>query len=255
MNALPLPEQRTVVLGGTGSVGEHMVRAHLRAGAEVVVPSRTEGRARSLREDAVVSSAGSALRLVVGDYTTFASARRSAEAITADFGSVDNVVATLGSWWSGAPMWDVSEDTWQRYFVDVATAYAAAARAWLPLLPSGGSLQFVLGASGVVPVPGASIISAAQSGLVMLRRVIAEEAGAQRRVFSIVLGNLNLRRRPGSRPDFVHADTAAEVSVRLAAGTLPSAELVMRTPEQGAAVLARVGGDTAGATPRGEARQ
>lgn len=240
---------RTVVLGGTGSVGEHFVRAHLAAGADVIVPSRTEARAQTLRDDPAVAQLGAGPKLLVGDYTSFAGAAQTAERIIAEHGPVDHVVATLGSWWSGSPLWEVSEDVWRRFFVDVTEAYTAAARAWLPRLSATGSLQLVLGSSGVVPVPGAAVISAAQAGLVMLRRVLAEEAGTQRRVFSLVLGNLNLRRREWTRPEFVNADDAAEISLGIATGTQPSGELILRRPEQAAAAL--TGLRTTGIAPTG----
>lgn len=231
---------RTVVLGGTGSVGEHFVRGYLAAGAEVIVPSRTGQKAATLRGNPAFAGLDREPIPRVGDYTSFAGARKTAEEIVAGHGGVDHVVATLGSWWSGEPLWGVDEEVWQRFFTDVASAYFASARAWLPLLPAHGSLQLVLGASGVVPVPGASVISMAQSSLVMMRRVLAEEAGVNRRVFSIVLGNLNLRRRDWSRPDFVDADDAVCVSIELAAGSRPSAEFVLRRPEQARAALAEV---------------
>ncbi|WP_022890064.1 SDR family oxidoreductase [Agromyces italicus] len=239
----PLVGRRTVVLGGTGSVGEHFVRAHLSAGADVIVPSRTEARAALLRDDPVVRSLQPGPRMLVGDYVSFAGAESTAEVILAEHGPVDHVVATLGSWWSGAPFWGVDETTWQRYFIEVTSAYAAAARAWLPRLSPDGTLQLVIGASGVVPVPGASVISMAQSSLVMMRRVIAEEAGDARRVFSIVLGNLNLRRRGWRRPDFVDADDATTLSVALAHGAQRSAEFVLRRPEQAKTALAELSSD------------
>lgn len=242
MTGGPLTGQRTVALGGTGGVGEHLVRAHLGAGAEVVVASRTAERAASLLGDPAIAALPRPPRAAVGDYVSFEGARETAERILAEHGPVDHVVATLGSWWSGAPLWDIDEAVWQRFFVEVTAAYAASARAWLPLLPAGGSLQLVLGASGVVPVPGASVISMAQAALVMMRRVLAEEAGGQRRVFSIVLGNLNLRRRGHPRAGFVSADDAAALSVGLAGGRQPSAEFVLRTPGQAAAALAALPG-------------
>lgn len=231
---------RTVVLGGTGSVGEHFVRGYLAAGAEVIVPSRTAEKAATLHGNPAFAGLSAQPIPRVGDYTSFAGARRTAAEIVAEHGTVDHVVATLGSWWSGEPLWDVDEEVWQRFFSDVASAYFASARAWLPLLPAHGSLQLVLGASGVIPVPGASVISMAQSSLVMMRRVLAEEAGANRRVFSIVLGNLNLRRRGWSRPDFVDADDAVRVSIGIAAGSRPSAEFVLRRPEQARTAIAEV---------------
>lgn len=45
-----LDSRRVVIIGGTGGVGEGIVRAWLTDGAEVIVPSRTEERATQLQQ-------------------------------------------------------------------------------------------------------------------------------------------------------------------------------------------------------------
>jgi len=53
MNEVPsihdLSGRRVLVPGGTGGVGEGIVRAYLDAGADVVVPTRSEARGAELR--------------------------------------------------------------------------------------------------------------------------------------------------------------------------------------------------------------
>jgi 3-oxoacyl-[acyl-carrier protein] reductase len=46
----PLAGRRVLVPGGTGGVGEGVVRAFLAAGADVVVPTRSDARGAELRQ-------------------------------------------------------------------------------------------------------------------------------------------------------------------------------------------------------------
>ena len=47
---MKLDKAKVVVAGGTGGVGEGIVRAFLKQGAHVVVPSRSESKLEGLRE-------------------------------------------------------------------------------------------------------------------------------------------------------------------------------------------------------------
>jgi len=79
-----LSGRHVLIPGGTGGVGEGAVRAYLAAGADVVVPTRSQERAdefRRLLGDAVTSH----LHLVVHDYTTFAGAEALAAQISDPF--------------------------------------------------------------------------------------------------------------------------------------------------------------------------
>ncbi len=72
-----LSGRRVLVPGGTGAVGEGIVRRFLAAGADVLVPTRTQGRAEEFRH--VLTDAATDFRhLVVHDYTTFAAAEELA---------------------------------------------------------------------------------------------------------------------------------------------------------------------------------
>jgi len=62
--------RRVLIPGGTGGVGEGVVRAYLAAGAHVFVPTRSERRA------AEFEVASDRLQVVVHDYTSFDGAER-----------------------------------------------------------------------------------------------------------------------------------------------------------------------------------
>src|SRR3954471_8715024 len=69
-----LTGHRVLVPGGTGTVGEGVVRAFLRSGAEVIVPTRSEERLRAFRE-LLGDEADERLHAFVHDYTSFAGAQ------------------------------------------------------------------------------------------------------------------------------------------------------------------------------------
>ncbi|WOO85515.1 11-beta-hydroxysteroid dehydrogenase-like 2 [Vanrija pseudolonga] len=224
-----LKGKRVLVIGGSGSVGSHQVDGFAKAGAEVLLASRKLPNAEAAAKDAAKRVPGAKIIPVAGDLGTFDGAAKFADKVTKDHGQVDHVVVAIGSWWSGRGLWDVPPDVWQRFFVDVTTGYIASLHAWLPRLPEAGAMVWILGASGVVPVPGAGPLSMAQASLVMAQRVVEAETGDSRRLFSIVLGNLATRERPGAPSSWISADEAAEVAVALAARPdAPSQGVVIR---------------------------
>lgn len=212
-----LSARRVVIAGGTGDVGEGIVRAWLKTGAHVIVPSRTEARVTEFRE--VLSDLGQPenLEFVTGDYTAFDQAQAMADRIAADFGPVTDVVAAIGGWWQGGALWEVSEQEWQRYFLDMTTAHTAMARAWVPRLPREGSYQLILGGSAAIPVKGASIISMQQAALLMMRRVLSEEAGSSTRIAAQILGPVVTRARERVDPAWVSNEEVGLISAGIAA--------------------------------------
>lgn len=212
-----LGDRRVVIAGGTGDVGEGVVRAWLKTGAHVIVPSRTEDKVERFRQ--VLSDLGESARLdfVTGAYTGFDEAQATAERIAAEYGAVTDVVASIGGWWQGRSLWEISQEDWQRYYVDMSTAHVATARAWIPRLTHTGSYQLVLGGSAVEPVPGASIINMQQAALLMMRRVLSAEVGDAARVAAQILGPVVTRARQHYEPDWVSNREVGLVSTGIAA--------------------------------------
>lgn len=242
-----LAGRRIVVHGGTGGVGEGIVRAWLAAGANVVVPSRTEGRAARFRELIGEDAADGRLEMIIhnngqDDDGPFAGAEALAERIERELGPVTDVAASIGGWWQAGPLWEVTASDWQRFFVDLTTAHVATIRAWIPRLPADGSYHLILGGSARQPVPGSSIINMEQAALQMMHAVVSAEAGTQRRLFAPILGPVATRQRNWSDPEWVSAREVGAVTLGLAADPAqPSAQFVLRTKDDARAVLAALG--------------
>src|SRR5262249_2785669 len=140
-----------VIAGGTGTVGEGIVRTFLREGAKVVVPSRSQGaidRLRGYLKDEPLNR----LTGLVGDIGDVADAERLRGEIIERFGHVDAVVAALGGTWEEKlKLVDVPMETWQKYQDSNLTPHYVAARTFLPLLADlqGSSYTLVGGLSAV----------------------------------------------------------------------------------------------------------
>jgi len=210
-----LSDRRVVVAGASGAIGEGVTKSYLEAGAQVVALSRSTDSAERLK-GYIGEELGGRLSVVVADYTSIAGAAEVARDVRREHGPVDDVVASVGGWWEGPRLWETSEEEWRRVFTDLATAHFALARAWTPSLPSSGSYQLIIGASGVYPVEGSGIVSMQQAALLMMGDVLASEA-PDKRVFSHVLGAVNNRRRRGGRPEWIDVSDVGTLAVFVSA--------------------------------------
>lgn len=233
-----LTGRRVLVPGGTGGVGEGVVRHYLAAGADVVVPTRTETRAEEFRQ-VLGDAAAERLHLVVHDYTTFAGAGELVTEMTGRLGGIDDVVAPIGGFWGGRPLWEISEADWQSAFTGLATAHAAVMRAFLPRLNTGGAYLLTVGMSALIPVPGSGLVSMEQAALLMMQRVLAAELAEQRRVFALVLGPVATRSASTADPDWVTAGQVGAVAVAAsAASAVNSREIRLSTQAEVGEALA-----------------
>jgi len=214
-----LSGRHVLIPGGTGGVGEGVVRAYLAAGADVVVPTRSEQRAREFRA-LLGEAAGARLHPVVHDYTTFAGAEELAGIVANRLGSVDDVVAPIGGWWAGKRLWEIDDNDWQSAFVGLATAHMAVLRAALPRMKAGGAYSIIVGASAFSPVPGSGLVSMEQAAVLMMQQVVAAELAGAKRVFVLQLGPVRTRftEAAGSGDaDWVSAAQVGDVAVAASA--------------------------------------
>ena len=212
-----LSGRRVLVPGGTGGVGEGIVRAFLTAGADVVVPTRSDTRGAELRAALGELGHSPLLHLPTHDYTTFGGAEALASTMVAMRGGIDDVIVPVGGWWAGGPLVAITETDWRQAFTDLATAHMGLARAALPLMSGAGAYTIIVGQSAEYPVPGSGLVSMEQAALLMMQRVLAAEA-ADRRVLALELGPVSTRFTP-AEPERVTSDQVGAVA--LAASTDP----------------------------------
>lgn len=176
MSCRDLAGKGFLVAGGAGVAGECVTLALLRRGARVVVPSRAPERIERLRSG-VKDEFLPYLHTVVGDIGDPAGAERVRDRVAADFGSLDGVVASLGAWWEGKVLTEVSFGTWQRILQDNLTAHFLAARTFLPELAGRSDAVYVAlaGIAAIRPLPRSGPISVTGAAQTMLLRILQEE--------------------------------------------------------------------------------
>jgi 3-oxoacyl-[acyl-carrier protein] reductase len=209
-----------VVAGGTGTVGEGIVRAFLNEGAAVVVPSRTQQAIDRLRGD-LAGTPAERLTTLVGNVGDEADAARLRDEMLGRFDRLDAVVASLGGTWEeGLNLVDVPMATWRRYWESNLTPHYVAARTFLPVLARqrGSSYTLLGGLSAVVPIPRYSVVGVNSAAQLMMARVLMEEMkDAPVRINQVMFGYINTRARAAyARPEWVTTDEVGAFCAYLA---------------------------------------
>lgn len=172
-----LEGQTVVVGGGTGSVGEGLVRTFLAQGARVVVPYRNEEKRDRLVD--YVSDVGTGeLIMLEGNVGDEASIQAFRNELRSRADRVDLAVASIGGWYYGYSLHRMPFTDWQRVLHNNLTTHFLFMRAILSLMHdqnhgtyvmiNGGASKLIAPESGMV-----SIVAAAQK---MMTRVLVEEA-------------------------------------------------------------------------------
>jgi NAD(P)-dependent dehydrogenase (short-subunit alcohol dehydrogenase family) len=223
-----LQGKTVVVAGGTGRVGEGLVRSFLLEEAQVIVPVRSASKEQRLRS--YLGDAGSG-RLVcyptqIGDE---GSIREFRKRVLEDFKRVDLAVACLGCWYYGYPLHRMPYRDWQTILHDNLDTHFLFMQNFLSILHDQNEGMFVMingsPSEMIIPEEGAtSIVAAAQA---MMSRVLAEEAKTmQVRIHSVTVFN-PVRTRDRGRtvmPDWPTAEDLGNYIVKLCTGTAPGLE-------------------------------
>ncbi len=222
-----LQEANVVVAGGTGGVGEGLVRAFLLEGATVIVPYRHEVRRQRL-EEYIGELAEGRLHLFpaeLGDEQSVAAFRSN---IKEQFGSVDLGVSCIGGWYYGYSLHKMPYDHWQSVIHNNLTTHFLCMRAIVSLMHeqkrgvyvmvNGGAAEYIAPESGAV-----SIVAAAQ---LMMARVLKQEAhGTNIRIHSLVAYHpVKTRdRRREVVDDWLTPEEVGDYLTRLYRGEVPDA--------------------------------
>ena len=214
--------KQILVAGGTGGVGEGIVRALLDAGHTVVVPSRSAAKLDLLRNRLGVARAHR-LIAVVGNVAARDGALAVREHVRREVERLDAIVASLGGWWEGGPLIDVSDDLWDELMNEFLRAHFVFARNFIPVLrahPGGGRYIGIGGGAAYFPVPNAAPVSiAAAAQLMMTRALRAELPDPELDILELVVdGPVHTRDSAGiAQPDWITADEVGAVVADLVA--------------------------------------
>lgn len=182
--------------------GRAIALASARQGAAVACIDRNEAAARETVRR--IEQEGGKGVVLTADVSDAAQCAGVIERAHAELGGLDGVVVNVGTG-MGRGMAGTDVDAWDKTFALNLRAHFVAAKAALPLLPTGGSLLFIGSVAGLQPGSRIPAYDASKAGLLGLSRHVALE-GARTGVRSNVivpglidtpLGRMATRNRPG----------------------------------------------------------
>lgn len=189
-----LTDRTVLVVGGSGGVGEGVVRKLVADGARVVATGRHQSRLQGLAER-IHSPRLSTERLDALDPDL----DEQVVALAGEVGPFDGVVVSVASTVPQQPdgLLSLSDAEWdaQRLVPDLTSIFRLY-RALVPQLRGSGALIQLNGFSADLPIPGNggnSIAAAAAKSLT--RTVAAELASSGPRVYGVVMGMVRTRAR------------------------------------------------------------
>jgi NAD(P)-dependent dehydrogenase (short-subunit alcohol dehydrogenase family) len=191
-----IEKQRVVVLGGSSGIGYATAQAAARAGAEVVIASRSPERA----------AAGLGVRGFAVDLNG------SAEGLFAELGEFDHLVYTAGEPLTLMPIADLDVDRARDFFGLRYFGALDAVRAAVPHLRPGGSITLTTGTASQRSSAGWAVGASICGAIEGLTRALAVEL-APIRVNAVRPG---VTRSPlwGEGADQLYADVAAGLPLR-----------------------------------------
>lgn len=166
---------RTLVIGGTGSLGEAICQALARAGCQVVFTwNQSEQKAAQMAREMPASQPIRPIRMDLRDW------KHTQEATTRaiqGLGGLDSLVFAAGIARNEKAI-DLSETSFSEMIqVGLSGAFSAAQASYPALKTQGGNIVFVGGISGIKPVPAPPHFAASRAGLRGLTESLAKEWG------------------------------------------------------------------------------
>lgn len=208
-----------LIAGGTGGVGEGIVRAFLNEGAVVVVPSRNSDRLQQLVEQ-IDSTATERLIPIVGDFADSQTADQLRHQVFSNVGRLDAVVTSLnGRWGEDLPLIKTSLADWRQMIESNLTAHFIAAKTFLPVLQRGSSYTLIGGGAALKPIPHYGPVCVPAAGQVMLTQMLIEEMkDSGVRINEVVLNSyIHIRERDGTgHSEWLSADEVGKYTAWLA---------------------------------------
>ena len=221
------------IAGGTGNVGEGIVRAFLTEGATVITSSRKTEKLEQLK-DLLKDTSTEKLITMTADLGDLTSAEKLRDEMLSKCDRLDAVVASIGgTWHRNVPMTEVSMDEWQKFLFTNLTTHFVTAKTFLPVLTQtkGSSYTFLGGGAANTAIPNYSVVGIPAAGQLMMAQIVMQEmADSGVRINQVIANSLvNTRAsQDKAEPSWLTADEIGEYIAWLASdegkvanGTIP----------------------------------
>ena len=209
------------IAGGTGNVGEGIVRAFLKEGATVITSSRKEESLEKLR-DLLKDTDTAKLITTIADLGDLASAEQLRDEIVNKHSGLDAVVASIGgTWHRNVPMTEVSMEEWNKFLFTNLTTHFVTAKTFLPVLAktAGSSYTFLGGGAANQAIPNYSVVAIPAAAQLMMAKVVMQEMADSGVRINEVIANTLVNTRASqdkAEPSWLTADEIGEYIAWLA---------------------------------------
>lgn len=182
-----------IVAGGTGSVGEGIVKTLLENDWMVIVPSRARKGLDNLAE---YCNHHPNLKLHEANISKLEEATSFYSRCKSSYPPIQLFIASIGGWRQGIGLLDLSWEEWQATLEDNLSSHFLAIKMGYPLLTAQGTFIHIngMGAEAVIPTAGPTVAAAAAQMRLALT-LAAEQHHDTRKVYELVLGLVNTRAR------------------------------------------------------------
>ncbi len=182
-----------LVAGGTGNVGEGIVKTLLEHNYTTIVPGRSKA---GLDKLASYCNHHPNLKMHIANVSQPEPSASFFKMCATDYPPLDIFVASLGGWRQSSSIVDLSWEEWQATLEDNLSSHFLCMKYGYPLLIEDGSFIHIngMGAEAVIPKAGPTVAAAAAQMRLALT-LAAEQAGGPKKVYELVLGLVNTRSR------------------------------------------------------------
>eukprot|EP00731_Ephydatia_muelleri_P024569 Em0016g840a len=168
--------QKTVlVFGGSGTVGQGVIRVLLENACRVVAVFRSADSVEKAKRR-LGNPPENALITVIGALDSEEDAAML-KANVCKAGEITDVVSSIGAWWQKGPVLEQSLDEYNKVHQDMLRSHFMAAKTFLPLIADkeGTSYTFITGAAGNKVFPNAGFVTLFVGALTKLVSVVQAE--------------------------------------------------------------------------------
>jgi len=164
---MPSKKRRSVVTGGSGVLGQCIIKELTKRGDDVICLDR-------------VPPEGDASNYIEIDATDPLSVKAAMEKVHSRLKGIDNLIHTIGIL-RGAPFLEISdEDMRGHYDVNFMSAFRVGQTAARMMLGQGGRIVFITSIHGQVGVPERGAYAASKGAIASLARVMAVELAPEK---------------------------------------------------------------------------
>ncbi len=189
MQERPLAGKVTLVTGASRGIGRAVTLAAARAGSDVALVARDEGKLAEVAVEA--RKEGVRACTIVADISTPDAAAGAVETCLGEMGAVHHLVANAGVT-HDALMMRLKPADWERVIATNLTSAYALSRASVGGMVRAryGRIVFISSVSGLMGNPGQTAYAASKSGLVGLARSLAREVASRGITVNVVAPGL-----------------------------------------------------------------